>query len=107
MTTRRHFLAFMAGAAAGAQELTPVEPLARRGPEQRVIVLGAGLAGLCTAYLSVLAAREGRIHLAGEHTSPWTGWMQVPWNPHAESCAKSIPDPCYLSLFTPLNAAAL
>jgi monoamine oxidase len=50
MTTRRHFLAFMASAAAAAQELTPVEPLARRGPAQRVIVLGAGLAGLCTAY---------------------------------------------------------
>jgi monoamine oxidase len=28
------------------------------------------------AFLDVLAAVEGRIHFAGEHTSPWTGWMQ-------------------------------
>jgi monoamine oxidase len=27
-------------------------------------------------FLDTLAAREGRIHFAGEHTSPWTGWMQ-------------------------------
>jgi len=28
------------------------------------------------AFLDALAAVEGRIHFAGEHTSPWTGWMQ-------------------------------
>jgi len=27
-------------------------------------------------FLDTLAAAEGRIHFAGEHTSPWTGWMQ-------------------------------
>jgi len=27
-------------------------------------------------FLDTLAAVEGRIHFAGEHTSPWTGWMQ-------------------------------
>jgi monoamine oxidase len=27
-------------------------------------------------YIEVLARREGRLHFAGEHTSPWTGWMQ-------------------------------
>ena len=27
-------------------------------------------------FLDVLARREGRVHFAGEHTSPWTGWMQ-------------------------------
>jgi monoamine oxidase len=27
-------------------------------------------------FLDVLAKAEGRIHFAGEHTSPWTGWMQ-------------------------------
>src|SRR3954465_11831135 len=27
-------------------------------------------------FLDILAAQEGRIHFAGEHTSPWTGWMQ-------------------------------
>jgi monoamine oxidase len=27
-------------------------------------------------FIDTLAAVEGRIHFAGEHTSPWTGWMQ-------------------------------
>jgi monoamine oxidase len=27
-------------------------------------------------FLDVLAKPEGRIHFSGEHTSPWTGWMQ-------------------------------
>jgi len=27
-------------------------------------------------FIDTLAAPEGRIHFAGEHTSPWTGWMQ-------------------------------
>jgi len=27
-------------------------------------------------FLDVLAKPEGRVHFAGEHTSPWTGWMQ-------------------------------
>ena len=27
-------------------------------------------------FIEVLAAAEGRIHFAGEHTSLWTGWMQ-------------------------------
>jgi monoamine oxidase len=28
------------------------------------------------AAVDTLAAVDGRIHFAGEHTSPWTGWMQ-------------------------------
>jgi monoamine oxidase len=28
------------------------------------------------AAADTLAAVDGRIHFAGEHTSPWTGWMQ-------------------------------
>jgi len=27
-------------------------------------------------FIDTLATVEGRIHFAGEHTSPWTGWMQ-------------------------------
>ncbi len=27
-------------------------------------------------YIETLAKSEGRIHFAGEHTSPWSGWMQ-------------------------------
>jgi monoamine oxidase len=47
MPTRRDFLALIATAAA---PLPSLQPLQRRGSPQRVIVLGAGLAGLCTAY---------------------------------------------------------
>src|SRR6476660_3626998 len=46
MKTRREFLAWMAAAPAVAQ----VQRLPRSGPAQRLIVLGAGLAGLCSAY---------------------------------------------------------
>jgi len=48
MNTRREFLAFVAAAFAPA--LPRLERLQRSGPAQRVIVVGAGLAGLCTAY---------------------------------------------------------
>src|SRR5436190_1545080 len=48
MSTRRQFLGLMAGAALA--RAAQVETLVRRGPSQRVIVMGAGLAGLCTAY---------------------------------------------------------
>ena len=32
--------------------------------------------GQMTALTPALARRDDRIHFAGEHTSPWTGWMQ-------------------------------
>jgi monoamine oxidase len=53
MNTRREFLGLMAAALAPAVAQVarpPVERLERRGPAQRVIVLGAGLAGLACAY---------------------------------------------------------
>jgi monoamine oxidase len=40
--------------------------------------LGAGAefrAGQMTAFAPYLALPEGRIHFAGDHTSPWNGWM--------------------------------
>jgi monoamine oxidase len=46
MTTRRELLAMMAAAI----PLPRIAPLQRRGPAQRIVVIGAGLAGLCTAY---------------------------------------------------------
>ncbi|MFL6451306.1 MAG: FAD-binding protein, partial [Bryobacteraceae bacterium] len=47
-TSRRRFLALCAGAAVSArpQITTP----GRRGVPQRVLVVGGGLAGLCSAY---------------------------------------------------------
>jgi len=32
--------------------------------------------GQVSAFGAALAAVEGRVHFAGEHTSPWPGWMQ-------------------------------
>src|SRR5882724_2180544 len=34
------------------------------------------LPGQCRTMVPHLAMAEGRIHFAGEHTSPWPGWMQ-------------------------------
>ena len=46
MTTRRQLLSLMAAAPLAAQ----VERLPRRGPAQKIVVLGGGLAGLCSAF---------------------------------------------------------
>ncbi len=32
--------------------------------------------GQMAAHFTALGSAEGRLHFAGEHTSPWTGWMQ-------------------------------
>jgi monoamine oxidase len=32
--------------------------------------------GQLTDLMPVIARPEGRVHFAGEHTSPWTGWME-------------------------------
>jgi len=40
--------------------------------------LGAGAefkAGQLSAYYRAMREPEGRMHFAGEHTSPWSGWM--------------------------------
>src|SRR6185436_2704787 len=80
MTTRRDFLKWMT-AATIAPVLRQLERLERRGPAQRVIVLGGGLAGLCSAYelqnqghtVSVLEAQMrpgGRVHTLREPFAP-------------------------------------
>ena len=91
MNTRREFLAFMAAAFAPA--LPRLERLQRSGPAQRVIVLGAGLAGLCTAYelqnlghtVTVLEAQTrpgGRVRTLREPFGPGL---------YTEAGAESIP----------------
>ncbi|HEX8703404.1 MAG TPA: NAD(P)/FAD-dependent oxidoreductase [Myxococcaceae bacterium] len=80
MNTRREFLACLAGLAVGPA-LAQVERFERRGPPQQVIVLGAGLAGMCAAYelqsqghkVSVLEAQlrpGGRVRTLREPFAP-------------------------------------
>ena len=92
MNTRREFLISIA-ATALVPALRQLERLERRGPAQRVIVLGAGLAGLCTAFelqnqghtVSVLEAQMrpgGRVRT-----------LRAPFAPglYTEAGAESIP----------------
>ena len=91
MSTRREFLALMAAAVVPVAR--QVERLQRRGPAQRVIVLGAGLAGLCSAYelqslghtVTVLEAQMrpgGRVRTIREPFAPGL---------YTEAGAESIP----------------
>jgi monoamine oxidase len=91
MNTRREFLAFMAAAFAPA--LPQLPRLQGRGPAQRVIVLGGGLAGLCAAYelqnlghtVTVLEAQTcagGRVRTLRESFGPGL---------YTEAGAESIP----------------
>jgi monoamine oxidase len=88
--TRRDFLTLMTAAAMPA--MTPA-PLQRRGDVQQVVVLGAGLAGLCAAYelrklghtVSVLEAQTrpgGRVRTLREWSAPGL---------YTEAGAESIP----------------
>jgi monoamine oxidase len=80
MSTRREFLAMLA-AAAVLPARAQLQRFTRRGPSERVIVLGGGLAGLCTAYelqnlghtVTVLEARMrpgGRVRTIREPFAP-------------------------------------
>ena len=91
MNTRREFLALMAAAFAPA--LPQLPRLQGRGPAQRVIVLGGGLAGLCSAYelqnlghtVTVLEAQTragGRVRTLRESFGPGL---------YTEAGAESIP----------------
>jgi glycine/D-amino acid oxidase-like deaminating enzyme len=77
MVSRREFLAAMGAAVAAPRP--HVERLTRNGPAQRVLVIGGGLAGLCTAYelqalghtATVVEAQMGREAASGPVTFEW------------------------------------
>ena len=105
LVSRRDFVRTVASVAATAGPLRPLFGdslhLGRVLPPQppsQVLVLGAGLKlvrsfswqeeewsggayaiyepGQMFSLLPHIAAPDGRIHFAGEHTSPWHGWMR-------------------------------
>ncbi|MEO8369886.1 MAG: FAD-dependent oxidoreductase [Candidatus Solibacter sp.] len=90
MTTRRAFLQSLAATLPAAAQ---VQTLERRGPSQRVIILGSGLAGLCTAHelqrqghtVTVLEAQPrpgGRVRTLRENFAPGL---------YGEASAEAIP----------------
>jgi monoamine oxidase len=92
MHTRRHFLG-TALAAAGFSKLAQLDRREPGGPTQRVLVIGAGLAGLCTAFelqrlghtVTVLEAQTrpgGRVRTLREAYAPGV---------YTEAGAESIP----------------
>jgi monoamine oxidase len=76
MPTRRHFLGLLA-----APAFAQISALERRAPAQRILILGGGLAGLCSAYelqqqghdVTVLEAQlrpGGRVRTLRENLAP-------------------------------------
>ena len=94
--TRRQFLrrSAIAVAGAGLDATGALGTIVLRSPARKVLILGAGMAGLVEkcwtedewargawAFVGfgdffTASSREGRIHFAGEHLSPWVSWMQ-------------------------------
>jgi monoamine oxidase len=61
--------------------------VSRQAMGRKILILGAGAAGLAAGLklrelgheVTILEARTrpgGRVHFAGEHTSPWPDWIQ-------------------------------
>lgn len=92
--SRRTLLGSIAAAPLSAFFQAQVEPLARNGPPQRIVVLGAGLAGLCAAWelkrqghqVVVLEAQSrpgGRVQTLRDGLAPGL---------HVEAGAETIPE---------------
>ena len=98
--SRRAFLELSAFAAAGlAMPLDP-KPLARRGPPRKVIILGAGLAGLCAARLLVEAGHEVIVLEAQRRPGGRVLTLREPFSDglYAEAGAGRIPETHNLTL---------
>jgi len=91
MRTRREFLALLATAAAvPARQLGALQ---RRGPAQRVLVLGGGLAGLCTAYELQALGHTAIVLEAQTHPGGRVRTIRAPYAPglYTEAGAETIP----------------
>jgi monoamine oxidase len=90
-TTRREFLALLAAAMAPA--VPQSEPLQRRGPSQRILILGGGLAGLCAAYELQNLGHSATILEAQSHPGGRVRTLREPYAPglYTEAGAETIP----------------
>src|SRR5262245_22357629 len=88
--TRREFLALVAAAAPPWRRGGRVE---RRGAAQRVIVIGAGLAGLCAAYELEALGHTVTVLEAQSHPGGRVRTLREPFAPglYTEAGAESIP----------------
>jgi monoamine oxidase len=89
MTTRRQLLSWIAAAPLAAQ----VERLQRRGPAQNIIVLGAGLAGLCSAFELQLQGHQVTVLEAQSRPGGRVLTLREPFAPglYTEAGPESIP----------------
>src|SRR6185369_14790506 len=96
MTTRREMLGWMAAAAASASAQTPppqIATLERGGPPQKIVVLGAGLAGLCSAFELQNQGHEVVLLEAGKRPGGRVRTLRDGFAPglYTEAGAESIP----------------
>lgn len=91
MPTRREFLAMLAAAA--VVPARRLDALQRRGPAQRVLVLGGGLAGLCTAYELQALGHTAIVLEAQTHPGGRVRTIRAPFAPglYTEAGAETIP----------------
>jgi len=91
MPSRREFLTVLAAAAVAPPR--PLAALQRRGPAQRVIVLGGGLAGLCAAYELQALGHSATVLEAQTHPGGRVRTIRAPFAPglYTEAGAETIP----------------
>src|SRR5437764_10169397 len=90
MTTRRQLLSLMAATPLAAQ----VDRLGRQGPVQKIVVLGAGLAGLCSAFELQSQGHQVTVLEAQSRAGGRVRTLREPFAPglYTEAGPESIPE---------------
>lgn len=99
-STRRRFVGQVAVAAAAVAGGPLAQLIARPGGEKRVIVIGAGLAGLCSAYELSSLGHHVEVLEAQEHPGGRVHTLRTPFGDglYAEAGASRIPESHDLTL---------